>query len=1441
MEGAKVYVQVSENWQKGTVVAALGSGRYKVQLEPWEGSDEKGGEVLEVDASKMEGGMLPFQNADMPEIGFPNMTTLDHLHEAALLHNLRVRFFSSGCPYTYTADIVIAVNPYRWYPELYTEEMRKEYLVFDKAKLAPHAYAASSAAFLGLQESKADQSILVSGESGAGKTETVKILMAHLALIASSNDPSHIKRIVESNPLLESFGNAQTVRNDNSSRFGKFLELQLDGKFKLTGSKCRTYLLEKSRVVGQDAGERNYHIFYQMLAVSEEQKSSFHLGGSEYTRDTMRYTRMGKSKTDKIEGLTDAERFKVTTDALALVGVEGEVLAQMLSGLAGILLLGQVDLEGGDEAKIASSSAEVADAAGKALQVEDYATLEHALTKSTITVRNESIVKALTPEGAANTRDALSKELYSRIFDWLVGRICRATTAAASDAKYFVGMLDIFGFESFAINRFEQLCINYANEKLQQKFTLDVFKAVQQEYSEEGIPWDRIEFKDNAPVLALIESKMGIIAMLNEECVRPKGSDENFVSKLTTVHKADPAFAVPRIGAQKEVQFSIKHYAGVVMYTATGWLERNKDTLSEDVILLLRRSRNPLIASLFPVPLSDETTAPGKGASNTVASKFKTSLVQLMETIGQTSTQYVRCIKPNKNKSPREVDNNMVVEQLRCAGVIEAIRISRAGFPARMPLGDFANRFGIMTRVAGGGGKGSVPSSASAKQAVAALKGTDKVAACKALVSFLLPDSKEQYEVGRTRVYFKIGVLEALEERRAMLFQVAATEITRRVRGLLTQARYQRMRYAALRGQSLFRMRRERKVYLRTRYLIIRVQSLRRAVLARRRFAALKRIKCATTIQAGWRRTKAKMFFSRAKRAVVQLQAASRRFACRRRYLEDLAEFKQQAKLENQVKALQAKLEAAQAAAEASAKAAAEEAAARAAMAATAAAAPNAEAAAPAAAPPQVVEVFVPAPAVAPDPPVELLETLNSLTAENAKLRAENDKQRHEIERLRKENQQLRSGQAQRGDWLASIRRSKKKDAGHPPHAQEGEAGDQGVASAPLATPRDEASASTRTAFPEAHQSPASPEDDPRSSTLLSAFSANGHEGLQLFEPLTEYWNDVPCPVLPLLKIGTEVHIKCGANIVYVDDRTMQLMWRPWMNLNHGYRTAMSFMMESRISELRPEGDTGSANADGRGDHSIGSTFVLRSSLTGKYVDRAGMLKNFMYAKANKPDEALTFTFIPLENTDLSPGMSSTKKGLRRLGTAQGYAVALKVAGEKAFFSFSKDGSVSTTQVENVDNDLRFEKMAMTLEQLLPRATYEIEVEEKEIGILTSKDLPLRVLGFNAVAVQGQSGKGPGFAERTGRVHIGDVISTLNGEDVSGLSVQELLQRLTGARPITVGFTVPKDAGAPVRCETRRIDSKSFFGFKGKTQDSLVSAAAQLRTKGLSSDKANAV
>eukprot|EP00746_Dinoflagellata_sp_MGD_P150905 gnl/MRDRNA2_/MRDRNA2_82663_c0_seq1.p1 gnl/MRDRNA2_/MRDRNA2_82663_c0~~gnl/MRDRNA2_/MRDRNA2_82663_c0_seq1.p1 ORF type:complete len:1276 (-),score=281.97 gnl/MRDRNA2_/MRDRNA2_82663_c0_seq1:67-3462(-) len=1107
-----------------------------------------------------------------------------------------------------------------------------------------------------------------------------------------------------------------------------------------------------------------------MLAADAETRSRFGLGADHHTRDSMRYTRMGQSKTSSIEGKTDAERFQLTCSALALVGVEGEVLQRLLRALGSVLLVGQIDIGGespsqDDEATISTEAAAATKEAADVLGVE-VSLLGQALTQRTLKARNESIVKKISSAAAAGTRDAMAKELYARLFDWLVERICQATSAASKDVSHFVGMLDIFGFESFAINRFEQLCINYANEKLQQKFTLDVFKAVQQEYTDEGIPWEKIEFKDNAPVLALIESKMGIVAMLNEECVRPKGSEENFVSKLSTVHKADPAFSVPKLGKMKELQFSIRHYAGEVMYTASGWLERNKDSISDDVLTCMRASSNSLIAEIFaeaPPVKETETKGGAKGSSDTVVTKFRNSLAQLMETVGKTTTQYVRCIKPNANKSPIQFNNQMVVEQLRCAGVIEVIKVSRAGFPARMPLKEFACRFNLLARSIAGIGfcpkhqKGHAQPSASlaanAKAAVQAVEaGKDWNAACRALMPVLSAEAKDKYEVGRTRMYFKAGILESLEERRVILQQSAATEVARLFRGRMARKHYLVVRRRVLSLQALRRMSQQRAKYLKQRAAVIVCQKRRRVVLATRLALKLRRERAAIKIQSFQRRRVAVRIFFHARMAAVRIQAVVRRMACRKQYLKDLVEFREQSKLENQVKALQAKLEARESEKTASS-----------------------------------------------EPPEEVLEALHALANENAKLRIELEKARAEIVSLRRENQTLKAGQSRKSDWLNSILRSKKDSS----FVEE--------TSSEMGSPTRDADASAMPAWTEVVN------DRRGSHGIVNAVSSGSKTGseaatspanqqlvvqLKLFQPLNLYWEDVPCPELPLLKSGSQVHIKLGPNMLMVDDSGKSLIWKQWMwsgdpnrpaELN-GYRRSQAFFIERRAVV----GQGATADEDligGHHDGSLGLAFALRSAITNKYVIAGGLLDRYcMRVTGSKAEDASVFMFVPL----LDGAPPDEAQGADK--SAAAYVFALRLLNENKMLSIRKDGYVSVSAVTDTDKDIVPETMAASIEHLRPVEYYEVTIEEEQIGITVAKDLPLRVVGFKPVTQAGRPPM-PGPAERTGRVHVGDHIVTVNGQDITGVPRSDALVMIACKRPVVLGFTAADVGGDIVKAK----------------------------------------
>jgi myosin-5 len=516
---------------------------------------------LKVKLKDYQNNSLPLQNVteggqmkavkDMIELGF--------LHEAAILYNLKHRH-TKDIPYTRTGDIVIACNPYKWYPKLYTDENRTKYsrsLVWEAGKkdydprhdLEPHVYETSALAYKGLIFDGRHQSILVSGESGAGKTETVKICMNHLASVVQTKGQDHngshanalvqqdqdvITRVVDSNPLLEAFGNAKTRRNDNSSRFGKYIQLQFDqhgSGVTLAGSTCDVYLLEKSRVVRHEPEERTFHIFYQILAAADKVKGQFwkKLKGTNYSS----FSYVGPTDTESIEGVTDADQFQHTLTSLAIVGVVGQELETLMQAICVVLQLGNVVFgpspKDSDHSLI-TSAGELKDLAD--LMGISREELETALTQRKVKVHTEETVIPLSVEAAKDSADALAKQIFDGVFLWLVRRINVATTAGGTQDYGIIGLLDIFGFESFPINSFEQLCINYANEQLQAKFTKDVFTSVFEEYKLEEIALDEIKYDDNTEVLDLIQNRTGLLAMLNEECIRPNGSDYGFVNKV---------------------------------------------------------------------------------------------------------------------------------------------------------------------------------------------------------------------------------------------------------------------------------------------------------------------------------------------------------------------------------------------------------------------------------------------------------------------------------------------------------------------------------------------------------------------------------------------------------------------------------------------------------------------------------------------------------------------------------------------------------------------------------------------------------------------------------------------------------------------------------------------------------------------------------------------
>lgn len=749
---------------------------------------------------------LPLQNVvggEAKEVA--DMIELSFLHEASILFNLKARHFQST-PYTRTGDIVIAVNPYKWFPALYTEQNRGKYsraLVWESGRrdydprldLAPHVYETSALSYKGLSIDGINQCILVSGESGAGKTETVKICMNHLASVVqqehkldgdSGQDQRVITRVLDSNPLLEAFGNAKTRRNDNSSRFGKFIQLQFErGKrnshhLTLVGSFCQVYLLEKSRVVRHDQAERTFHIFYQLLAAPNSVKSKFwkRLENSTYAS----FAYVGDTDMKSIEGVPDRDRFKMTLDSLAIIGIEGDLLQTMMQAICVVLQLGNIvfgpDPKDSDRAVITSTE-ELSHLAG--LMGIPVGKIGRTLTHRVVKVRKEETRVPLSPEAAKDSADALAKQIYEALFLWLVREINKATRSDQGEAEGsgLIGLLDIFGFECFPVNSFEQLCINYANERLQQKFTQDVFVSVFEEYKEEGITLDEIDYDDNTHVLDLIQNRTGLLAMLNEECIRPNGSDCGFVNKAIHSNKRSPALITPRI-VRSNVEFGIRHYAGDVMYDATDFVVKNQDSLPVDLARCARASSNDIISKelLMAAPLQ-QAKRTGNLAAATVWSKYRGQLVQLMEDLHKAQSRYIRCIKPNSMKRPRVMEHGMTLQQLRSSGVISAVTLARSAFPNRLEHCIVLERFhSLWTSIAR-------KKSSSAKDDCETLLGH--------ALKLFEKGGKKGFVIGKTRAYFRAGTLEYLEAARLKAMERPATRIQAIVRAFLAKIRVQRI------------------------------------------------------------------------------------------------------------------------------------------------------------------------------------------------------------------------------------------------------------------------------------------------------------------------------------------------------------------------------------------------------------------------------------------------------------------------------------------------------------------------------------------------------------------------------------------------------------------------------------------------------------------------
>ena len=609
--------------------------------------------------------------------------------------------------YHFIGPVLLSVNPFTMIKAMYSEATMRKYAGRMIYELPPHVFAVAESAYRSLLSSSRNQCILITGESGAGKTEAAKRVMEYVMVSASSRKPkpeaavpNSRKRdvqelLLQSNPLLEAFGNAKTVRNENSSRFGKYMELCFDYHGQPLGGRVSKFLLEKSRVCAPAPGERSFHIFYQLVAARATQDSGLpaRLAGHHSA-----YAYLARSGTYTAAGLDDVEEWGVTTEALGALGFPAERQKQLANLVAAVMLIGNVRFEAGKRARADSQDAIVEGVddltvAAEALEVpaEGLAT---ALTNRTITTGLERMTTPLKAAESATARDALAKALYARAFDALVEEINRAV-APPRHAELTLGVLDIYGFEIFETNSFEQLCINFANEKLQQLFIEFTLRAEQAEYASEGVQWTPVDFFNNKSVVELIEGTRpaGVLAWLDEECVVPKGTDQTFHAKLVSNLSKHEHFEAAALAG--ESAFTIKHYAGAVTYQTEGLLEKNKDLAYRDQVDLLAASKSPLIAELFSA-----ATPRGLGKKlETAGFQFRKQMDALAATIAKCAEpHYVRCIKPNSSKKAGAWEDEMVRSQVRYLGIVENVLVRRAGFAHRVPFERFVARYKLTCR-----------------------------------------------------------------------------------------------------------------------------------------------------------------------------------------------------------------------------------------------------------------------------------------------------------------------------------------------------------------------------------------------------------------------------------------------------------------------------------------------------------------------------------------------------------------------------------------------------------------------------------------------------------------------------------------------------------------------------------------------------------------------
>ncbi|KAL6426891.1 hypothetical protein ACFW04_009267 [Cataglyphis niger] len=767
--------------------------------------DEKEGYVLgEIKATKGDivsvglpgGETKQFRKDQLSQVNPPkfekaeDMADLTYLNEAAVLHNLKQRYYAKLI-YTYSGLFCVAINPYKRFP-VYTQRCAKLYRGKRRNEVPPHIFAISDGAYVNMLTNSENQSMLITGESGAGKTENTKKVIAYFATVGASTKKEKEEtdkkkgsledQVVQTNPVLEAFGNAKTVRNDNSSRFGKFIRIHFGPSGKLAGADIETYLLEKARVISQQSLERSYHIFYQMMSGSVKGLKEMCLL-SDNIHD---YYFVSQGKTT-IPNVDDGEECLLTDQAFDVLGFTQEEKDNIYKITAAVMHMGGMKFkQRGREEQAEADGTEEGERVAKLLGC-DCADLYKNLLKPRIKVGNEFVTQGRNKDQVAYSVGAMSKAMFDRLFKWLVKK-CNETLDTKQKRQHFIGVLDIAGFEIFDYNGFEQLCINFTNEKLQQFFNHHMFVLEQEEYKKEGIDWVFIDFgMDLLACIELIEKPMGILSILEEESMFPKATDKTFEEKLNNNHLGkSPNFLKPKPPkpGQQPAHFAIGHYAGNVPYNITGWLEKNKDPLNDTVVDQFKKSNNKLLVEIFADHPGQSGDAGGGGGGkggrgkkgggfSTVSSSYREQLNNLMTTLRATQPHFVRCIIPNEMKQPGVIDSHLVMHQLTCNGVLEGIRICRKGFPNRMVYPDFKLRYKILCANA-------VPEPCEPKKATQIILETINL-------------ESDQYRMGHTKVFFRAGVLGQMEELRDERLGKIVSWMQAYIRGYLSRKDYKKL------------------------------------------------------------------------------------------------------------------------------------------------------------------------------------------------------------------------------------------------------------------------------------------------------------------------------------------------------------------------------------------------------------------------------------------------------------------------------------------------------------------------------------------------------------------------------------------------------------------------------------------------------------------------